>query len=115
MSGFFLKPDATFDDYLADVVPLFGGFLSILGVYESRKAVIGYVQGLIECVQSLTGSYLGSKIYNVLERGGSSSLYSIRTWLRFRRQTFKSLLWNHKILPCVVEKYGTDYILILFI
>lgn len=34
MSGFFLKPDATFDDYLADVVPLFGGFLTILGVSE---------------------------------------------------------------------------------
>ncbi|KAA3468044.1 putative zinc metallopeptidase EGY3, chloroplastic [Gossypium australe] len=26
MSGFFLKPGATFDDYLADVLPLFGGF-----------------------------------------------------------------------------------------
>ncbi|KAF7116027.1 hypothetical protein RHSIM_RhsimUnG0040900 [Rhododendron simsii] len=34
MSGFFLKPDATFDDYVSDVVPLFGGFLSILGVSE---------------------------------------------------------------------------------
>ncbi|EEF40310.1 sterol regulatory element-binding protein site 2 protease, putative [Ricinus communis] len=34
MSGFFLKPDATFDDYIADVVPLFGGFLSILGASE---------------------------------------------------------------------------------
>lgn len=34
MSGFFLKPNATFDDYLADVVPLFGGFLTILGVSE---------------------------------------------------------------------------------
>lgn len=34
MSGFFLKPDATFDDYIANVVPLFGGFLSILGVSE---------------------------------------------------------------------------------
>lgn len=34
MSGFFLKPDATFDDYIADVLPLFGGFLSILGVSE---------------------------------------------------------------------------------
>jgi predicted PurR-regulated permease PerM len=34
MSGFFLKPDATFDDYLANVVPLFGGFVSILGVSE---------------------------------------------------------------------------------
>ncbi|KAF1002366.1 putative zinc metallopeptidase EGY3, chloroplastic [Apium graveolens] len=34
MSGFFLKPDATFNDYLADVVPLFGGFITILGVSE---------------------------------------------------------------------------------
>jgi len=34
MSGFFLKPGATFDDYIADVLPLFGGFLSILGVSE---------------------------------------------------------------------------------
>lgn len=34
MSGFFLKPDATFDDYIADTLPLFGGFLSILGVSE---------------------------------------------------------------------------------
>lgn len=34
MSGFFLKPGATFDDYLADVLPLFGGFISILGVSE---------------------------------------------------------------------------------
>lgn len=34
MSGFFLKPDATIDDYIANVVPLFGGFLSILGVSE---------------------------------------------------------------------------------
>ncbi|KAF5951856.1 hypothetical protein HYC85_009800 [Camellia sinensis] len=36
MSGFFLKPNATFDDYVSDVVPLFGGFLSILGVSESN-------------------------------------------------------------------------------
>jgi hypothetical protein len=34
MSGFFLKPGATFDDYVSDVLPLFGGFLSILGVSE---------------------------------------------------------------------------------
>lgn len=34
MSGFFLKPDATWDDYISDVVPLFGGFISILGVSE---------------------------------------------------------------------------------
>lgn len=33
-SGFFLKPDATIDDYFRDVVPLFGGFLAILGVSE---------------------------------------------------------------------------------
>lgn len=34
MSGLFLKPDATFDDYLANVVPLFGGLITILGVSE---------------------------------------------------------------------------------
>ncbi|CAK9154923.1 unnamed protein product [Ilex paraguariensis] len=39
MSGFFLKPDATFDDYIADVVPLFGGFLTILGVSEIATRV----------------------------------------------------------------------------
>ncbi|KAI9123965.1 hypothetical protein K1719_005265 [Acacia pycnantha] len=39
MSGFFLKPDATFDDYLADVVPLFGGFVTILGVSEIATRV----------------------------------------------------------------------------
>ncbi|CAL5210586.1 unnamed protein product [Lathyrus oleraceus] len=39
MSGFFLKPDATFDDYLANVVPLFGGFLFILGVSEIAARV----------------------------------------------------------------------------
>ena len=33
-SGFFLKPGATFDDYIADVVPLFAGFITILGVSE---------------------------------------------------------------------------------
>ncbi|CAM6089666.1 unnamed protein product [Calypogeia fissa] len=30
MSGFFLEPGATFDDYVARVLPLFGGFLTIL-------------------------------------------------------------------------------------
>ncbi|XP_054777583.1 probable zinc metallopeptidase EGY3, chloroplastic [Prosopis cineraria] len=39
MSGFFLKPDATIDDYLADVVPLFGGFITILGVSEIATRV----------------------------------------------------------------------------
>ncbi|KAI4295797.1 hypothetical protein L6164_035804 [Bauhinia variegata] len=39
MSGFFLKPDATFDNYIADIVPLFGGFLSILGVSEITTRV----------------------------------------------------------------------------
>lgn len=43
MSGFFLKPVATLDDYLANAVPLFGGFLSILGVSEIRisRLVVG--------------------------------------------------------------------------
>ncbi|KAI3431021.1 uncharacterized protein J3R85_008084, partial [Psidium guajava] len=39
MSGFFLKPDATFDDYLSNVIPLFGGFVSILGVSEIATRV----------------------------------------------------------------------------
>ncbi|KAL6347666.1 hypothetical protein AAG906_026194 [Vitis piasezkii] len=39
MSGFFLKPNATFDDYLADVVPLFSGFVTILGVSEIATRV----------------------------------------------------------------------------
>ncbi|KAL7584008.1 hypothetical protein Lser_V15G45912 [Lactuca serriola] len=39
MSGFFLKPNATFNDYLADVVPLFTGFLTILGVSEIATRV----------------------------------------------------------------------------
>lgn len=39
MSGFFTKPDATFDDYLSNVVPLFGGFLTILGVSEIATRV----------------------------------------------------------------------------
>lgn len=45
-SGFFVKPNATFDDYVANVVPLFGGFLTILGVSEvswpvpDRKSVV---------------------------------------------------------------------------
>ncbi|KAL3515380.1 hypothetical protein ACH5RR_022282 [Cinchona calisaya] len=38
-SGFFLKPDATIDDYVRDVVPLFGGFLTILGVSEIATRV----------------------------------------------------------------------------
>ncbi|XP_011030296.1 PREDICTED: probable zinc metallopeptidase EGY3, chloroplastic isoform X2 [Populus euphratica] len=39
MSGFFLKPNATFDDYIANVAPLFGGFLAILGVSEIATRV----------------------------------------------------------------------------
>ncbi|KAG6517466.1 probable zinc metallopeptidase EGY3, chloroplastic [Zingiber officinale] len=39
MSGFFLKPGATFDDYIADVLPLFSGFLLILGVSEITTRV----------------------------------------------------------------------------
>ncbi|CAN8312419.1 unnamed protein product [Cochlearia groenlandica] len=46
MSGFFLKPDATFDDYIANVVPLFGGFLSILGVSEVATRVTAARHGV---------------------------------------------------------------------
>ncbi|XP_021823309.1 probable zinc metallopeptidase EGY3, chloroplastic [Prunus avium] len=45
-SGFFLKPDATWDDYLADVVPLFGGFISILGVSEIATRVTAARHGV---------------------------------------------------------------------
>ncbi|CAM8906987.1 unnamed protein product [Rhodiola kirilowii] len=38
-SGFFLKPDATFDDYLANVIPLFGGFITVIGVSEIATRV----------------------------------------------------------------------------
>ncbi|GFP88654.1 probable zinc metallopeptidase egy3 chloroplastic [Phtheirospermum japonicum] len=38
-SGLFLKPDATIDDYLSDVAPLFGGFLTILAVSEIATRV----------------------------------------------------------------------------
>ncbi|KAK4258870.1 hypothetical protein QN277_005269 [Acacia crassicarpa] len=46
MSGFFLKPDATFDDYLANVVPLFGGFVTILGVSEIATRVTAAQYGV---------------------------------------------------------------------
>ncbi|XP_042496177.1 probable zinc metallopeptidase EGY3, chloroplastic isoform X1 [Macadamia integrifolia] len=46
ISGFFLKPDATFDDYIANVVPLFGGFLSILGVSEVATRVMAARYGV---------------------------------------------------------------------
>ncbi|XP_073311103.1 probable zinc metallopeptidase EGY3, chloroplastic [Primulina huaijiensis] len=38
-SGLFLKPDATIDDYLANFVPLFGGFFAILAVSEIATRV----------------------------------------------------------------------------
>ena len=47
MSGFFLKPNATFNDYLADVVPLFTGFLTILGVSEVPISVAFHKNRLI--------------------------------------------------------------------
>lgn len=34
MSGFFLEPDATFEDYISRVLPLAGGFVTIIGVSE---------------------------------------------------------------------------------
>ncbi|KAJ3672822.1 hypothetical protein LUZ60_006196 [Juncus effusus] len=39
MSGFFLKPGASFDDYISNVVPLFAGFISILAVSEIATRV----------------------------------------------------------------------------
>ncbi|KAG8368511.1 hypothetical protein BUALT_Bualt15G0053300 [Buddleja alternifolia] len=38
-SGLFLKPDATIDDYISNVAPLFGGFLTILAVSEISTRV----------------------------------------------------------------------------
>ncbi|GAV78817.1 hypothetical protein CFOL_v3_22282 [Cephalotus follicularis] len=46
ISGFFLKPGATFDDYIADVIPLFGGFISILGVSEISTRVTAARYGI---------------------------------------------------------------------
>lgn len=34
MSGFFLEPNATFEDYISRVLPLAGGFVTIIGVSE---------------------------------------------------------------------------------
>lgn len=45
-SGFFLKPDARFEDYVANVVPLFGGFLSILGVSEISTRLVASRYGV---------------------------------------------------------------------
>ena len=39
MSGFFLKPDVTWDDYISTTVPFFGGFISIL---EFPRYVLSY-------------------------------------------------------------------------
>lgn len=44
-SGFFLKPDATVDDYLSNVAPLFGGFLTILAVSEVFVRLISQIYG----------------------------------------------------------------------
>ncbi|XP_042385744.1 probable zinc metallopeptidase EGY3, chloroplastic [Zingiber officinale] len=46
MSGFFLKPGATFDNYIADVLPLFSGFLWILGVSEITTRVTAAQYGV---------------------------------------------------------------------
>ncbi|GAA0153748.1 metalloprotease [Lithospermum erythrorhizon] len=45
-SGLFLKPDATVDDYLANVAPLFGGFLTILSVSEIATRVTAARYGI---------------------------------------------------------------------
>lgn len=48
MSGFFLKPGATFDDYVSNVVPLFGGFVSILGVSEVLCYTVFYFDAFLD-------------------------------------------------------------------
>ena len=36
MSGFFLQPNANFDDYVNRVLPLFAGYLGIIGTSEVK-------------------------------------------------------------------------------
>ncbi|RWW11876.1 hypothetical protein GW17_00024485 [Ensete ventricosum] len=67
MSGFFLKPGATFDDYIADVVPLFSGFLSILGVSEVWNSCFAILSsGILHAYLSTAGhiscSYRGCSL-----------------------------------------------------
>ncbi|XP_024542775.1 probable zinc metallopeptidase EGY3, chloroplastic isoform X2 [Selaginella moellendorffii] len=45
-SGFFLTPNATFDDYIARVLPLFGGFITILGVSEAATRLTANKYGV---------------------------------------------------------------------
>lgn len=40
MSGFFLEPNATFDDYVSRVLPLFAGFITIIGVSEVATRLV---------------------------------------------------------------------------
>ncbi|RZS06307.1 hypothetical protein BHM03_00036964 [Ensete ventricosum] len=68
MSGFFLKPGATFDDYIADVVPLFSGFLSILGVSEVWNSCFAILSsGILHAYLSTAGhiscSYRGCSLF----------------------------------------------------
>jgi hypothetical protein len=67
MSGFFLKPGATFDDYVSDVLPLFGGFLSILGVSEVITRPLGCLDDsmcsqLLSCLLILTRFMMSRQI-----------------------------------------------------
>ncbi|KAH7373951.1 hypothetical protein KP509_17G080800 [Ceratopteris richardii] len=46
MSGFFLEPNATFEDYVSRVLPLAGGFLTILGVSEVATRSVASAYGV---------------------------------------------------------------------
>ncbi|XP_078442521.1 ethylene-dependent gravitropism-deficient and yellow-green-like 3 [Wolffia australiana] len=46
MSGFFVKPGASFNDYITDVIPLFAGFLSILAVSEAATRFVAARHGV---------------------------------------------------------------------
>lgn len=46
MSGFFLQPNATFDDNISRVLPLFGGFITIIGVSEIATRWVASAYGV---------------------------------------------------------------------
>ncbi|CAJ2656313.1 unnamed protein product [Trifolium pratense] len=71
MSGFFVKPDATFDDYLADVVPLFGGFLFNLRVSEIATRVTAAHMCIFDFFVLAVAAFVAEGSFN----GGDNALY----------------------------------------
>ncbi|KAK6159190.1 hypothetical protein DH2020_006504 [Rehmannia glutinosa] len=71
------SPNATIDDYLSDVAPLFGGFLTILAVSEIATRVTAARYGV-----KLTSAYLTSLVLTIAAfvadgsfNGGDNALY----------------------------------------